>query len=147
MNKKETIRNGVSDQLKEALSYSGGEIQIDDSEAVLVHDRNFCPVVTELVNNCLNAGATRVVVTVNKGGIVVEDDVIHTPDELEKILANVRSEKPRTTKRPDPELGFPLGGVGIISVRADLARYEGSLNYEATEDGSIRAKASWHVPS
>ena len=147
MGNNEVFRDGLYGELEEGLSYSGGEIEIDDPQSILVHDRNFCPVVTELVSNCLNKRATRVTVKIEWGRIVVEDDVIHTPEELEKILANIISGKPKTTKEPDPEAGYPLGGVGIISSRRNLARYEGSLSYEVTEDGRIRAVASWPIAS
>jgi len=143
MGKGEIVRNSLYGKLEKTLSYNEGNIQIDDPEAGLVHDRDFCPVVTELVNNCLNAGADNVIVTVNWGCIIVEDDVEHTPEELGKILDNVRSEKPRTTKDPDPEFGIPFGGVGIRSVRIDLNKHDGSLDYEATQNGRIRAIASW----
>ena len=145
MGDKEVFRDDLYDQLEEGLSYSGGDIQIEDSSAVLVHDRSFCPVVTELVNNCLDKDAERVKVSVEWGRIIVEDDVIHTQDELEVILVNVTSERPRTTKEPDPELGYSLGGVGIVSVRSDLARHGGLLSYETTEEGRIRAVATWPV--
>lgn len=147
MNNKEVFRDELYGQLEKGLSCSGGNIQIEDPSAVLVHDRNFCPVVTELVNNCLNKGAERVKVLVEWGRIVVEDDVVHTPNELEAILANVTSERPRTTKEVDLELSYPLGGVGIISIRSDLAKYGGVLNYEVVEGRRIKTIATWPIQS
>ena len=145
MGNREVVRDKLYGELEEGLSYTGGEIQIDDPNAVLVHDNNFCPVVTELVNNCLDKGATVVTVRIEWGRIVVEDDVVHTQKEREAIMANVGREMPRSTKEPDPEAGYPLGGVGIWATRRNLANYGGSLSHEVTEDGRIRAVASWPV--
>jgi hypothetical protein len=65
-------------ELKIGLSYSGGEITIEDTQAILAFNRGLCPIVTELVNNCLDKGATQVTVVVEWGRITVEDDIAHT---------------------------------------------------------------------
>lgn len=124
--------------------FSESEIDIQDPKAVLVKDRDFCPVVAELVNNCLNKGATIVTVKIEMGRLVVEDDVKHEPDEIVIILANLNSKKPRTTKPLDPEWGFPIGRVGIVSCRSILEGYNGLLFYEATQDRRIRAVVTWN---
>lgn len=77
--------------------------------------------------------------------LVVKDDISHSPEDLENILANIRSERPRTIKPADKDLLFAIGGVGIISVRKDLIKYGGSLSYEITDDVRIRAVANWPI--
>lgn len=132
-----------STKLTAAVFNSDSEININDPEAILVKDRNFCPIVTELVNNCLMKNATTVIVTIELGKITVEDNVKHEPGEIVSILANVRSERPKTTKPPDEDFGFPIGGVGIWSSRRTLEKYNGQLLYEVTSDGRIIAIATW----
>jgi len=66
--------------------------------------------------------------------------------KLEKTLSynegNIQIDDPEAVY-PDPEFGIPFGGVGIRSVRIDLNKHDGSLDYEATQNGRIRAIASW----
>jgi hypothetical protein len=137
------------DQIEKGFinSFPDSRIRIHDSHRVLVKQTSLCSVVLELVTNCLEQGAVRVEVDIEPGRVSVEDDISHSQDELEGILANITSARPRSTKGPDPDLGGSGGGGGIFSVRRMLDKHEGCLAYETIDDGRIRAVASWPTES
>jgi len=96
----------------------------------------------ELVHNCFEQNASRVRIEVRQGKMIVEDDVEHS--NANKLVERLNQERVRTTKLPDPELGFPISGsCGIFSTRKYLKEMGGKLTYHATEDNRVIAVATW----
>lgn len=88
------------------------------------------PLVRELLSNCIKRKATAVWVTIDKGRLVVEDDVIH--DNPETILSNLNSDTPPTKE----------GRMGTPGMRKLLDGHGGKLMYHK-ENGNIIAVATW----
>lgn len=71
--------------------------------------------------------------------LVVSDNVEYQPEELKKILNNLRRVNPKQIGyRPD----IHGGGLGLKRVRTELAMIGGNLMHYA-QDGKIFAHAAW----
>ena len=119
------------------------EIVINDSEGVLRSSTALQHVVNELVKNAVEEREGEITVIVKKGEIVVTGDRRH--DDPEAILENLNRSKPQSRKDDKQRMtGFNRGGAGIILCRDILEKtFEGNLSFEATEDGRIKAIATW----
>ena len=118
--------------------YPEVDLSINDPEDIL-RNEEVVPMVTELITNCIEQGATRITVTIEGDGISVSDDVCH-PNAPE-LLSNLNAPNPRSSKWERGE----IGGAGIRSIHWVLLKQlgGGSLTYEATPQGQIIARVSW----
>ena len=107
--------------------------------------------IAELVSNCvtnrvpgLDAGAKRIEIKFGTRELTVRDDFVYEdPEEILQRLRNIiASGRPKTTKLPDPDLGYPLGGMGIFTIVQALREHDGELSY-FTENGTIVSKIKW----
>ena len=123
----EIIEAGKEDSAKTKIITEGDLFLLDRQYDLLV-------VLSELLSNCLEKeGVTTVKIMIEKGRLVVEDDVVH--DNAEAIVSKLNKEFVETTKENNR-------GGGIWGSRLSLGRRGGKLEY-LTEGGRIIAVATW----
>ncbi|EKE12810.1 MAG: hypothetical protein ACD_13C00140G0008 [uncultured bacterium] len=103
-------------------------------------------ITAELVDNCVEKGAKRVVLTTTSNSMKIEDDVIETyPEKTLRLLNKIKSScKPISTKDLQRK-GTPIpahGGIGIFQTMNFLKRVGGDLNYYIVNQ-KIVAEVTW----
>lgn len=118
-------------------------LKIDGNREIIRKTKGLPYVIGELVNNCLDQRAQTITLEIHDKSFTVSDDVYH-PD-AEKLLSNLNTPYPVTTKKPTfySDWDTPVGGIGIQQSRINLSNLKGSLSYRATSDGRIIADVIW----
>ena len=107
-------------------------------------DQISLPIISELLGNNLEKGATQVRITVGPNQVIVEDNYQNNvPDELAAILANLSADRVISTKKFYKNGEPRYSGVGVMSTRIDLEEMGGQLTYQVTGDNRIIAIATW----
>lgn len=121
------------------------EIVCNDPNEVLKGNSLVYLVVNELVKNCAEGGATEIIVTAERGRVVVKDNVPH--DDPGPLLENLNRERPESHKTNEQRvIKNTPGGVGIRWCRGvlqTLLHEESDLRFEATKGGKIQAIITW----
>lgn len=115
-----------------------GKLQVVGDTSTLDNDERLFHIAGELISNCAEKGAEEITLTLTPRLIVVEDNLVHSPEEAEKILENIQQALPVTNKAVTED-GQTIRGFGIFSIRNTLLEIGASLFYEH-RDGRIIAR-------
>ena len=150
LKEKEDVGQAVSDVKTnlEARGMCRAEFFLDES---FVLPKNldafhFNLMLTELADNCGDCGATKVLVTLRKNKIAIEDNVKHEDaDKIAERLNSLRSSKVKNNPKKWQKTAFDkIGGVGISEiVLGILESIGGTLKYSVIDNERIAAEISW----
>ncbi|HWS48515.1 MAG TPA: hypothetical protein VN174_00510 [Candidatus Methanoperedens sp.] len=136
MSRYELFQHLVGEEIRKSNPH--GKLQVVGDTSTLEDDERLFHIAGELISNCAEKGAEEITLTLTPRLIVVEDNLVHTPEEVEKILENIQQPLPVTNKAI-VENGQSIRGFGIFSVRNTLLEIGASLFYEH-RDGRIIAR-------
>jgi hypothetical protein len=144
----EALKEQIQDKMSAGFR-SGLTVVCGEGCGRLMERSSFEFIVLELVNNCAEKDATDIQVDVgvrydaakDEFELTVSDNVRYEPPKLAEILHSLgEAEVVRIDKSSQRDAG---GGMGIATCRTFLSKWEGTLIYEATEEGTIKAVARW----
>jgi len=131
-------------------AYPGTQIVPDIDYVYLELHYSLVDVIFELSQNCLHKGATRVSIHLHPGSLTIEDDFVHSPEEIGPLLDRLNTDKLERRKNigeTDKDGKVITGGIGIYVSRRTLKKdfNGGILIYVSTPDNRIVAQATWPV--
>lgn len=96
----------------------------------------------EATYNLTESGSTHgfVVADTRRDLLTIQGSNCLPRHEVLMRLSNMALEKPRTTRPPDPEFGYAIGGAGIRAMRRNLLEIGGKLSFGMSSGGVIVAE-------